>query len=68
MLLLRWYKKGNKSMNKEELKILLKKMTGYNSQKTRYEIFPLIKILQNVLKETDKILLVEMNSTINFKR
>ena len=55
-------------MNKEELKILLKKMTGYNSQKTRYEIFPLIKILQNVLKETDKILLVEMNSTINFKR
>lgn len=45
--------------SKEELKILLKKVSGYNAWKTKAVLYPYIDVLSCSLKDDDKIIIIE---------
>lgn len=51
----------------EDLKILFKKISGYNASDTKNMIIPVIKRIINVLRDDDKIITLEMNSQIGLK-
>ena len=52
------------SWSKNQIKVLLKKMTGYKAADSAKFIVPVARILEYTLKDDDKIIAVEMHSQI----